>query len=343
MVLLILLLTVGLAGCGETSGETTKVVLTTGFEEGEIFRIEDISCYLPEMMVYLTNMQDQYENVYGEQIWSVAVGDASLEDNVKDNALARMAQVKTMNLMARDMGIELSEKEHELVDEATELYYTSLSYREVEAMGADRELIRHLYGEYLLAQKVYEEIIKDINPEVSDDEARTIKVQHILIKTYALDGTGNRIDYTENAKRTAFHIANEALDRARADEDFDELIRTYSEAETSTISFRKGELDPAFEEASFQLGTGEISDLVETEFGYEIIKCLSTFDMEETDSNKIAIVEEKREQVFEEQYDSYVQGLTRILNEKLWDQVEFIRDENVTTESFFSVIDELGR
>ena len=33
-------------------------------------------------------------------------------------------------------------------------------------------------------RQVYEYIIKDINPEISDDEARTITVDYILIKTY---------------------------------------------------------------------------------------------------------------------------------------------------------------
>ena len=51
-------------GCGK--GEVqTKVVLTTGFNKDEIFRIETMSCTLPEAMVYLTNTQDQYVSVYG--------------------------------------------------------------------------------------------------------------------------------------------------------------------------------------------------------------------------------------------------------------------------------------
>lgn len=43
-----------------------------------------------------------------------------------------------------------------------------------------------MYREYALADKVYTFIIKDINPEVSDDEARTITVRQILIMTYSV-------------------------------------------------------------------------------------------------------------------------------------------------------------
>ena len=68
-------------------------------------------------------------------------------------------------------------------------------------MGVTEETVTGLYAEYALANKVYQFIIRDINPEISDDEARTITVQHVLIKTYALDGTGKRIEYTRPMKR----------------------------------------------------------------------------------------------------------------------------------------------
>ena len=46
--------------CGDT-----KVVLTTGFGKGEVFVIGDEVCTLPEVMVYLTNIQNSYESGRG--------------------------------------------------------------------------------------------------------------------------------------------------------------------------------------------------------------------------------------------------------------------------------------
>ena len=128
-------------------------------------------------------------------------------------------------------------------------------------------------------------------------------------------------------------------EKAKAGEDFDELIRHYNEDEKSTYSFGKGEMDPAFEKAAFNLGTGEISNVVETGFGFHVIKCISTFDKEETDSNKVKIVEQRREEVFGQEYDAFVATLTRRLNEELWDGVRFIHDDHVVTMDFFEVYD----
>ena len=85
------------------------------------------------------------------------------------------------------------------------------------------------------------------------------------------------------------------------------------------------------------MGTDEISNVVETVYGYHIIKCISTFDRDVTDRNKVKIVEQRRKEVFEEQYSAFVEGLTRNMNTKLWAQVGFPEDEEVTTNTFFEV------
>ena len=93
------------------------------------------------------------------------------------------------------------------------------------------------------------------------------------------------------------------------------------------------------EENAFNLSNGQISEVIETEDGYVILKCISTFDKAETDANKLKIVEEKRKEVFGEQYNAFVEPLTRHLNQKLWAEISFIHDENVKTSDFFEVIE----
>ena len=54
-------------------------------------------------------------------------------------------------------------------------------------------------------------------------------------------------------------------------------------------------MDPYFEATAFSLEKEEISGVIETARGYEIIKCLNKFDREETDRNKLKIMEKRRE------------------------------------------------
>lgn len=328
-----------LSGCMD-SLKGSKVVLTTGFEKNEVFRIEDMSCTLPEAMVYLINTKNRYESVYGREIWNVSLDGVTLEENIKETVLAQLAQQKTMNLLARQNGVALSEEEEARVMQAAETYFQSLSEEEKSALQITVKDVEELYREYALARKVYQYIIKDINPEISDDEARTITVQYIYFRTCILDGTGRKIEYSEEEKQEILRKAEEVRFQLKNEEaDFEELILKYSDSEEGTCSFGKGEKDQAFEDAAFNLETDEISDIVETPEGYYLIKCISTFNRTETDANKVKIVEKRREEVFGQEYEDFVAALTRNLNEDLWQSVSLAGTENITTSDFFDVFD----
>lgn len=326
-----LFLVLGLGGC-ESINRDTKIVLTTGFTKDEVFRIETASCYKKEVMVYLTNLQNQYEQVYGTEIWQQERDGVTIEQSVKESVLAEIAQIKTMNLMAENYGLSLNEAEQSAVEEAAKTYYESLTETEKEQLDVTVDTIRQLYREYALADKVYDYMIKDVNPEISDDEARTVVVQQILIRT----GTQEQ-PYSDEQKSYAYAQAVEALRRVEAGEDFDVVAARYSEAAESTVSIRKGDRDAAYEETAFELGNEEVSDVIETPEGYYILKCVSTLNREETDSNKVKIVEERRKEVFGREYDSYVKTLTRHMNEELWQEITLLHNSEITTSDFFEV------
>lgn len=328
-----------LCGCSKINRDT-KIVLTTGFTKDEVFRIETASCYKKEVMVYLTNLQNQYEQVYGTEIWQMEQDGVTIEQSVKESVLAEIAQIKTMNLMAEKYDVSLTEAEQDAVNEAAKIYFESLTDTEKEALDVNLDTIRQLYREYAVADKVYDYMIKDVNPEISDDEARTVVLQQILLRFGRQSGSEDTT-VSEQQKSYAYARAQEALKRIEDGEDFDVVAARYNEAEESTVSIGKGKAAPAYEEAAFQLAGGEISGIVETEEGYYILKCVSTLNREETDLNKVKIVEERKKEAFSREYDTYVQTLTRHMNEELWEEITLLHDSEITTSNFFDVYAEL--
>ncbi len=304
-----------LGGCADE----TKVVLTTGMNEDEVFRIADASCTLPEAMVYLTNLQNRYEAVYGDQIWEVEGSRKSLEEGIKEQVLGELAQVKSMMLLAVQKGTELDETEEQRIQAAAAEYYGSLNETEKTLLGVDDVIIEQMYREYALAEKVYRQIVEDVNPEISDDEARTITVQMIRL-----------------SEKSA---AEEVRQQAEEGADFETLAQENSEDSVITSSFGKGEKEKALEEAAFNLGKDEISGVITGENGYYIIKCVNTFDETQTRLNKEKIAEERRNEAFNREYDTFADSLVRQLNGELWDSVALIHDKEVTTDDFFTVYD----
>ncbi|KPJ97368.1 MAG: hypothetical protein AMJ60_11530, partial [Desulfobacterales bacterium SG8_35] len=93
--------------------------------------------------------------------------------------------------------------------------------------------------------------------------------RHILIKTSEADSEDI---LSEKQQRAA-----QVLELARSGEDFAELAKQYSEGPTGPRggdlgSFTRGRMVKPFEDAAFSLNEGEISDIVESQFGFHIIK-----------------------------------------------------------------------
>ncbi|MCR4923099.1 MAG: peptidylprolyl isomerase [Lachnospiraceae bacterium] len=328
---------VALTACGKK----TEVILTTEFEKGEIFRIEKSSCYLYEAMVYLVNTENGYSELFGPNIWQAKLEDGeSLEDKYKDTILARLAQIKVMNLMANDRKLTLDEETENKVRTAAKVYIDSLSEEEKKIMDVDEDKIYGMYKEYALADILYHKITDDINPEISDDAARTITIGSILVKTYKTDTSGNKIDFSPEEKLKAYE---RALDiKAKLDEgtEFDVLCDSYyNEDVQKEYTFGRGVMPYPIEEAAFSLGSGEVSDIIETEYGYHIIKCRSTFNKEETEKNKENIIREKKQEAFNNAYAEYVTKLKSNLNEPLWLSLSYTKTGDIKTKNFFDLYD----
>ena len=331
-VLLLFLCPAVMAGCG------TKVVLTTGFNKDEVFRLSDRSCYLPEIMVYLTDIQNQYESVYGSGIWSASLSGVSLEENVKDTVLAKIAQVKTMYLIAQEKQIVLTPEEEKLAGKCAEEYYSLLSDEEIAYLGVNEEMLKEMYCEYALADKVVFKLIEDINPEISDDEARTIVLQHIYISTGVTDGAGNFVSYDTEEKASRYKTATQLRQQALDGEDFEALAAKYSEDAEITLSLERGVMEKTIEDVTFGLETGEISEVITNDSGYHIFKCISTLDRDQTDLNKERLVEERRQKAFADEYNTFVAGIVKNLNEELWDSVELSEKIQIGAD-FFGIYD----
>ncbi len=334
----VLLLICSLCACGDE--DKGKVIFTTGFGEDELFRIGDISCTMPEYMLYLTNMQNDYESVFGARIWELTYEDTTLEENVKDIALAQIAQIKSVYLLAKEKQVTLSPEEEQKLAVAAKEYYASLSQAEVESFGVTEEVILQMYVEFAMAQLVYEQIVAEVNPEISDDEARTVTIEQIVIKNRTTDFEGNVIDYSEAMKADNLETMQEIHEMATSGEyDFTTLAGKYNEEKDIRCSVKKGQVQKVLEDVIFNLQTEEISQVIESDYGYHIVKCINTYDKEETDANKLVIIEQRKKEAFSQEYDAFVNKLARKLNDKLWQQVELIHSQEMKTSSFFEVFD----
>jgi peptidyl-prolyl cis-trans isomerase C len=132
--------------------------------------------------------------------------------------------------------------------------------------------IEYLKKEVTNKVEVSEEDVKAYY-ESHKDEFKTpemVRSRHILIKT---DPSAS-----DNDKKKAKEKAEEILKKIKAGEDFAKLASDVSDDTGSKPKggelgfFPKGRMVKSFEDAAFSLKPGEVSGIVETQFGYHIIK-----------------------------------------------------------------------
>ena len=100
-------------------------------------------------------------------------------------------------------------------------------------------------------------------------EPEQVRASHILIKVDP--------DASQEEKNAARQKIEDILANVKAGQDFAELAKQYSECPTNQKGgdlgfFPRGVMVASFEEVAFTLNKDEISGIVETPFGYHIVK-----------------------------------------------------------------------
>jgi len=210
---------------------------------------------------------------------------------LQQNLLDSIIVMKILESYAKENNINVTDKE--VADEISALIKNYESEAAFEKDLKDRNLSRTFLNEQvksqLLRDKVFALATKDVTvsdeetKKYYDDNAETlfmvpeqVKASHILIK-FAIPEGQELNDTIKAEAKTKITDIQEQLNNGA---DFAELAKQYSEDTASAVNggdigfISKGQTVAEFEEAAFALGVGQLSEIVETTFGYHIIKCV---------------------------------------------------------------------
>lgn len=208
--------------------------------------------------------------------WDQEVDGAKLSDTIKEKALN--------DAIDEVITIKKGEANDVKLDDATKSQISTQVSTLQSTYGEDGLTLRartmgissakqysKMYEKVMTTQSVQEDIEKNPSKYYPEDTSvlneykqdNKASVKHILIKD-----SGD-----ENSDAQA--RAQAVLDRINNGEDFDAVMKETNEdsGEPDTgYTFGEGEMDAAFEKASFELGLGDVSGLVKSTYGYHIIK-----------------------------------------------------------------------
>jgi peptidyl-prolyl cis-trans isomerase C len=195
---------------------------------------------------------EAYMGLYPEQQQAMIKADPRMEEVLVRN----LVSIMVVSDVARKKGID----KNATVRKQTEIMRNEYLAR----IYVQKEII----GKINLTEKDYEAYYEAHKKEFENPEM--VRARHILVAV--------KPDATPEQKEAAKKKAEELLAKAKAGEDFAKLAQENSDDPGSKAKggdlgfFTQGSMVGKFEQAAFALKPGELSGVVETEFGYHIIK-----------------------------------------------------------------------
>ncbi|MDD4503874.1 MAG: peptidylprolyl isomerase [Clostridiaceae bacterium] len=211
----------------------------------------------------------QYEQQFGTEVWEQELEGRKFGDVAREKLLDMLIDEKLQLHKAGEIGIVATDDEvNSEIENAKKYFDSEEKFNEfLKGQSIDLEYFKGSVRKELIINKLTDKLTEKV--AVTDEEIKayydthqdefvSVKASHILLET------------KEEAEKM--------LQKVKAGEDFAELAKQNSidpsakENSGDLDYFRHGDMLEPFEKAAFALKPGEISEIVQTDFGFHIIK-----------------------------------------------------------------------
>ncbi len=258
-----------------------------------VFTVDGTPVTWERYYCWLYSSMNQLESYYGITDWSMELEEGyTVEDYIKEYAQGMTCQHVVIANKAGELGISLSEEDLTSVEAAiqsdADAYHdgdTDALFDYLAGMYYSEDYYRYMSGTPILYDKMFAHFYGEKGEKLTDEDVASfmddhgyLHAKHILFKT--VDDAGAPLSDEDAAVRKA--LAEQVLEQLRActpeelPEAFDALMTMYSEDPGSArfpdgYYFQPGDMVAEFEAAASALAEGEVSDIVETSYGYHIL------------------------------------------------------------------------
>jgi len=268
-----------------------------------------------EFYIYAKTVEEDYRKAYGNGIWSLELSTDEGKSTVKEvtirDLIYNINRVKVLVEQAEDMEITLSEEERSEIESTASSFYAGLTEKDIKETEVTKELVVQVMEENLIAKKVYNQVIAEHDFEISEEEARITTFCDMVFECYKVKKDGSVEEYTEEKKAAQLEKANEALSTLAQDEEmtYEMIVDKYDLQYAATYTMSRAELIEEYGESItdkiLDLSDGEVSVVIESDYGYHIFKMLQSKDEEMTKKNKASIIENMQKEYFNVMFEDW--------------------------------------
>jgi len=323
IIAIVFALSIGLSACGTVDGSSVATV------NGLKITKSEFNFYLAQVKAQVLDKAKVEDT---PEFWATTdLEGKKAIDSAIEKALEEAEKAAIITQKAKENGIKLSQEDITNIGKQKSSQMQKSGGRDAfEAELKKNGLTDETYTSMLENSLYTNKLIEKLTTAVDDATAKqyyldkTVRVKHVLFMTVdQQSGKALPKEQLDAAKAKADQI----LAKAKAGEDFDKLVAEFSEDPGSKSQpdgyilgkgfalGSQGGMVPAFETASLALQVGAVSDIVETNYGYHIIKRYPT-DESQFEKNKEEIKTHAKNSQFEDMQAQWKTEAKIVVNEK---------------------------
>lgn len=307
-----------LTGCGGVNKEATVATLDG---EAVSLGVANFAARLQQ-----ASYDDFYVAYFGEEVWTSDMsGDGTtMQDNLKEGVMTAMQTMYTLQKHMGDYGVEITDEEKSSIADAASQFIASNEKDALAALGATQEIVEEYLTLVTIQTKMRAAIILDADTDVSDEEAKTGAYSYVRVsKTTYMDEEGNSAEYTEEQLNELSETLADMAAEAKTD-----TLETAAEAcgytvSTGTFTQDSETLDAAVLDALKGLKEGEVSDLVDTDANYYVLRLDLETDPDATEQNRQSIITQRQDDYYNDVLSTWEEEHEWVVDEKVWSSVTF--------------------
>ena len=272
------------------------------------------------------NMQSLYQQFYGSSFWEAENMDSKGRTGAQVAKKAVMDGLKQREILcmeAEKNGVALSDEEKSKVDEDLKTFIDGLTDGQKKIRGLDEDTVRNELERQALADKYKDQVIESLGIDeealkagVSKEDYRQYDLQYYMISKKSTDDDGNEKDLDAATLKKNKKTIEDVQKKAVKAKDFTKDVITDSDEDNTDddtgvqyltenlLETDKDFLDEKALKKVKKMKNDEISDVIETDDGYYVIKMVDNNDSSAYDQQCEQVVEDEKEKQFEAKYKS---------------------------------------
>ena len=290
--------------------------------ENKTEQIEEYT--MAQAMIIIANERNRYENAYSSEVWKITVddNDSSFDKLMIQNVKQYLEKIKLLCMLAEERGVAVTSVEKDQIRQMTDKYMSELSDEDLSYIGCERTDVQKMYTDYFTADKLIKSITANVNSELSDSEAKVIKIEQIAVSD------------EKKAKAILKRIKIDGIS-------FGSMASRYSESDTIERTLLKSDdNEDLIAKTAFSMEQGQVSNILCVDDIYYIIKCTDGYAEEETRERKDRLERAMNSRAVADILEPYQREHKIQFMNRFWNDLSFDDETGSTMESFFDIFNQ---